>query len=65
MLKLRTKNGVNLDEYLKEFGEDLFKQKQTIIEEYISQGYLVKNDQNLSPTFEGMMILDTIVLHLI
>lgn len=56
MLKLRTMYGLdcsnlNLD--------------KNVIKEYVKGGYLVYSDNHLSATFDGMMILDKIVLDLL
>ena len=64
MLRLRTKFGVNLIDYQKKFGVDLYASHKQVIDEYIAQGYLTLQDNVLAPTFEGMMILDKIYLDL-
>ena len=58
MLRLRTKYGLKI----KELGAKLNKE---IIDKYISGGFLKLDGDALSATFEGMMILDKIVLELL
>ena len=65
MLNLRTINGLNLDEFKEKFGIDLLKAKEKEIKRMIDRGLLELKDQNLAPTYEGMMVLDTIILELI
>lgn len=65
MLKLRTIFGINLDEYRGYFEEDLYEINKTYIENCIKQGLLSKKDNILAPTYEGMMVLDQIILQLI
>lgn len=64
MLRLRTIEGLNLSAFKMKFGVDLYQSKKLIIDQYISQGYLVLKNNVLSPTFAGMMLLDKIVLDL-
>ncbi len=64
MLRLRTKFGLNLLDYQEKFGVDLYKTHKDVIDNYVAQGYLTLINNNLSPTFEGMMILDKIYLDL-
>ena len=56
MLNLRTKEGISLS---------LLKNKEKEIASLIKDGYLEKQGDRLCPTYEGMMILDTIILQLI
>lgn len=65
MLNLRTINGLNLDEFKENFDIDLLKAKEKEIKRMIDRGLLELKDQNLIPTYEGMMVLDTIILELI
>lgn len=64
MLNLRTLEGLNLDKFKEEFGEDLYLLKKREIDEFIKSGHLVMVGNTLIPTFDGMMILDTITLKL-
>ena len=65
MLNLRTVNGLNLDSFKEKFGIDLLKAKEKEIRRMIDGGLLELRNQNLIPTYEGMMVLDTIILELI
>lgn len=65
MLRLRTIEGIDLDEFFSLFGFDLYIQKKNIIDNYISSGFLLLKNRKLKPTYEGMMILDKIILDLI
>ena len=65
MLNLRTIKGLNLDEFKEKFGIDLLKAKEKEIQRMIDSGLLKQEGQNLIPTYEGMMVLDTIILELI
>lgn len=56
MLNLRTKEGISMS---------LIKNKDKEIASLIKNGYLEKQGDRLCPTYEGMMILDTIILQLI
>ena len=64
MLRLRTNEGIDLQDFQTKFDVDLLKTKKSVIAQYISQGYLVMVGNTLKPTFEGMMILDKIVVDL-
>ena len=65
MLKLRTRFGLDLSEFKNKFGVDLLTSKGNVINKYVEDGYLVLNENRLFPTFDGMMILDKIVLDLL
>ena len=65
MLNLRTVEGLSLKYIKQQFTIDLYKEKKKIIDEFIANGYLMLVNENLIPTYQGMMILDTIILQLI
>ena len=65
MLTLRTIKGLDLKLYKEKFKEDLYTKKQTEIEAFIKEKYLILDHDILIPTYEGMMILDTIIRDLI
>ena len=65
MLKLRTRSGLDLEQFKNKFGLDLFLVKKEAIEQYINTGYLEMIGSAIVPTFEGMMIEDKIVLDLL
>ena len=56
MLNLRTIEGLDI-KYLKD--------KEAVVEDFINKGLLIKKENIVIPTYEGMMILDQIVLQLI
>ena len=56
MLNLRTIEGLDI-KYLKD--------KEAVVEDLINKGLLIKKGNKVIPTYEGMMILDQIVLQLI
>ena len=56
MLKLRTMYGLDISK---------LNLNKKVVDEYIAGGYLALNGNQLTATFEGMMILDKIVLDLL
>ncbi len=65
MLNLRTIEGLSLKVVKEEYGVDLFKDKQKEIQECLDEGLLILTDEKLVPTYNGMMVLDQIILKLI
>ena len=65
MLNLRTFEGLNLLKFKDEYGFDLYKDKKEVVDSFIKGGYLEKNGDVIIATFDGMMILDKIILELI
>ena len=67
MLKLRTNQGIDLKEFRERFDEDLLKTKEQEIQAFIKEGllYIDVEKHRLIPTYNGMMILDQIILALI
>ena len=61
MLNLRTRYGLDLTK----LKIDLYTLKKKMIEEYISSGHLTLKDNHLIASFEGMMILDKIIIDLL
>ena len=64
MLNLRTLEGLSLDEFKKKFGIDLLKEKKEEINIFINKQLLKLDNNTLIPTYEGMMLLDSIVVKL-
>ena len=64
MLNLRTIFGLNFELFNEKFNIDLYKTKQVEIDEFIKSGFLFIENNTLIPTYEGMMILDSIILKL-
>ena len=56
--------GLNFNKIKEEYGVDL-TQKMDSIEKFINEGYLSLSNGVVYPTYEGMMILDAIILELI
>ena len=65
MLNLRLASGLNLKEFRDKFNKDLFKEKEEKIVSCITSKHLYLEGDYLKPTFDGMMILDQILLDLI
>lgn len=67
MLNLRTIEGIDLELFEEKFDEDLYEDKKEVIEDFINKGLMIYNEKEhrLSLSFEGMMILDTILMQLI
>ncbi len=65
MLNLRLADGLNLKSFKNKFNKDLFKEKEEKINSYIDSRHLYIEGECLKPTFDGMMILDQILLDLI
>ena len=64
MLNLRTSEGIDLDAFKNKFNKDLYKDKKEAIDAYIASNYLKIEGNKLVPTFDGMMILDKIIVDL-
>ena len=56
MLNLRTIEGLDI-KYVQD--------KESIVDELVKEGLLIKEQNKLVPTYEGMMILDQIILKLL
>ncbi len=65
MLNLRTIYGLDLNQFKNKFGYDLSNVKEKEIARLIENKLLFKQDNRLIPTYEGMMVLDSIILDLI
>ena len=67
MTNLRTKYGINIDEFNEKFNEDLIKRYGNYLEGLQNDNIININieKRTLSCTYEGMMILDQILLNLI
>lgn len=62
MLTLRTSEGLSFQEYQDRFGVNFLEKYHTPAEKMIDYGWLKKSETHLSPTYEGMMVLDQIIL---
>ncbi len=66
MLSLRTREGVDLEAYKTEFGENLAFKKKATIAELIKQGFLILTDDlHLTCTSKGFLVLNKITIELI
>ena len=65
MLKLRTNEGIDLDEYKYIFNKDLYSAHKEDIDAFVRAKLLVLDRQKLIATFDGFLVLDTIILKLI
>ena len=65
ILNLRTNEGLDLLSYKDKYGVDLYLEHRSDIDVMIQKGYLLINNNHLIATYEGMMILDQIILKLI
>ncbi len=64
MLRLRTSEGILLEDFNKKFACDFYSDNKDYIDGCIKDGLLILKDGRLFPTFDGMMVLDTICVHL-
>jgi len=65
LTSLRTTFGLDLTSFKNLFNEDLLLSHATEVNELINNKFLLINNDHLIPTYEGMMVLDTILLKLI
>ena len=65
MLSLRLKDGINLNDYQKEFGEDFLAKKKDTISDLIKLKLLVLDEDCLRATDSGFLVLNKIILELI
>ena len=65
MLNLRTNEGINLEYFKERFNEDLLKTRGEVIEKYLKNGELYIENNHLIASYQGMMVLDQIILCLI
>lgn len=66
MLSLRTKDGIDLDEYKSEFDENLAYKKKDTIAKLIKMGFLILTSNNhLICTSKGFLVLNRLILELV
>ena len=67
MLNLRTIFGINLKDYQEIFNEDFYESHKEVIEKYLEKNLLIydRENANIYPSFDGMMILDQIIIDLL
>ena len=64
MLNLRTNRGIEFTDYIYRFGGDFLKEHQNTISRLVNQGLLVLTNERVYPTYEGMMVLDQLIMEL-
>lgn len=66
MLSLRTKDGIDLEAYKKEFNENLAAKKKDTIAKLIKLGFLIlTNDNHLICSNKGFLVLNKLILELV
>lgn len=66
MLSLRTKNGIDLEQYKTEFNENLAFKKKSTIADLIKMGFLIlTNNNHLVCTNKGFLVLNKLILELV
>lgn len=61
---LRTRKGINLDQFQQEFGVDLMEQYGEFIQQMMSDKLIIINDQSMSLTSNGFLVADEIALRM-
>ena len=64
MLNLRTNQGISFDSYKFRFGIDFLQEHENTISRLVNQGLLVLTEDRIYPTYDGMMVLDQIIMEL-
>lgn len=64
MLNLRTNQGIVFDQYNYRFDADFLKEHKNAISRLVKQGLLVLTDDRIYPTYDGMMVLDQLIMEL-
>ena len=65
MLTLRTIKGLSFKEYRRRFGDDFSILHKESIARFVSEGLLNIKEDTLAPTYQGMMVLDQIIVQFI
>ncbi len=60
MLRLRTREGLNLDDVEKRFGVDLLALNRALVEKSVDEALLVKDGAWIRPTLDGLAVADGI-----
>lgn len=64
MLRLRLDEGINLNDYKSIFNGDFLIKYERVVEELVSKGLVEIKDNCLKTTYEGMMLLDSVLIKL-
>ena len=66
MLSLRTIDGVNVDQYKQEFGENILETKNKQLVSLVKNGFLIiDKNNNIKCTDKGYLVLNRIILELV
>jgi oxygen-independent coproporphyrinogen-3 oxidase len=65
MMSLRLSEGLSLDELKARFDFDIFRERQDVIDSFIRNEYIIKNDNRLRLTPRALFISDEIIVKLI
>ena len=65
MLALRTRSGINLQQFEQDFGADLQKSKQKQIEMLLKNNFVKIENGHLFCTDDGFKVLNQVILQLI
>ncbi len=65
MLNLRTNRGIVFEEFEERFKESFMNKYKEKVEKLVSENLLIIDKNRIYPTYNGMMILDQIILELI
>ena len=60
MLRLRTTNGINLEDYYNKFNKIFANEHASVIDQLISKKFAINEDDHFKLTFKGLMICDEI-----
>ncbi|MEI7639838.1 MAG: coproporphyrinogen-III oxidase family protein, partial [Syntrophus sp. (in: bacteria)] len=61
-MSLRTAAGIDLAAFRSQFGEDLPKERHSIIQSLITRGFIIVNDERIFPTRRGLAVADQLAL---
>ncbi|MFA5180347.1 MAG: radical SAM family heme chaperone HemW [Syntrophales bacterium] len=61
-MSLRTARGIDLAGFRLQFGEELSKERPALIQSLVDRGFIVVNDERISPTTRGLAIADQLAL---
>lgn len=62
MLALRTRKGIDLEQYRKRFHTDLMKEKDAVIWHLAEEGLIEVSESRIAPTRKGMAVADSLSL---
>jgi oxygen-independent coproporphyrinogen-3 oxidase len=61
-MSLRTAQGIDLAAFRLQFGEDLIEKRHSIFQSLVACGFIVANDERISPTTRGLAVADQLAL---